>query len=152
MNKVHFESALAVEFIHSGQDVVYKKIPFGVYSEAAIKTQGDYSLKSIVEAVHSLGSKRIRTLNPTVDLSDINTLFFSIYAGRTGSNIKIGLHDSGGTITEITPNIISANDWQVVTWDISAVDNEDKSDIDQIIITIVNADAENTFYIDDFKY
>lgn len=53
-----------------------------------------------------------------------------------------------GVTTEITPNITSADTYQTVTWDISAVADADKNAIDKIIITIVNADAANTFYID----
>jgi hypothetical protein len=67
---------------------------------------------------------------------------------RTGSNIKIGIHDTGGTTTEITPNIASANTYQTVTWDISAVADANKDAIDKIIATIVNADAGNTFFTD----
>jgi hypothetical protein len=54
-------------------------------------------------------------------------------------------------ITELTPNITSANTWQTVVWDLSAVDDADKNNIDEFIITVVNADAENTFYVDNFK-
>jgi hypothetical protein len=54
-------------------------------------------------------------------------------------------------VTEITPNITDADTWQTVTWDISSVTNANKDDIDSIIITAVNADAENTFYIDNFR-
>ena len=53
--------------------------------------------------------------------------------------------------TETTPNITSANTWQTVTWDLSGVDDADKNNIDQFIITVVNADAENTFYVDNFR-
>ena len=57
---------------------------------------------------------------------------------------------SVGIITEITPEITVADTWQTVTWDISALDNEYKNAIDQVIITIVDADAENIFYLDFF--
>jgi hypothetical protein len=53
--------------------------------------------------------------------------------------------------TEITPTITSANAWQEISCDISAVANANKAFINKIIITIVNADAANTFYIDNFK-
>ena len=83
-----------------------------------------------------------------IDLTGKTAIKFDIYASRTGSNIKVGIHDSGGTTTEITPNITSANAWQTITWDISAVADADKNAIDKIIVTVVNADAANTFYID----
>lgn len=91
-----------------------------------------------------------RTVSPTIDLTGIDTLALRIYSSRTGSNIKIGIHDSGGTTTETTPNITGADAWQTVVWDISAVADADKDAIDSIIITVANADSANTFYIDNF--
>ncbi|PKN02009.1 MAG: hypothetical protein CVU77_03510 [Elusimicrobia bacterium HGW-Elusimicrobia-1] len=38
--------------------------------------------------------------------------------------------------------------YQTIDWDISAVSNANKDALDRIIIEIVNADASNTFYID----
>ena len=123
-----------------------------IYSEATIKTQGNYAIKCVATQTTSLDKTRTRTLSSPIDLSDVDTLYLDIRASRTGSNIKIGLRDSGGTTTEITPNIVSADTFQQVTWDISGVANADKDAIDKIIITVVNADAENTFYIDNFYY
>ena len=77
----------------------------------------------------------------TIDLSDQDVIKMDIRASRTGSNIKIGFHDSGGTTTEHTANIASANQFQTENIDISAVANADKDAIDSIIITITNADA-----------
>ena len=121
------------------------------YSESTIKQEGSYSLKGVAAITDSLNDTLTRTVDPTIDLSDVDKLVFDIYSSRTGSNIKIGIHDSGGTTTEITPNILSAGEWQEVEIDISGVSNANKDVIDSIIITIVNADAENTFYIDNFK-
>jgi hypothetical protein len=90
------------------------------------------------------------TLSSAIDLSGVKKLKFDIRSNRTGSNIKIGIHDSGGTTTEITPSISSVSTWQEVTWDISAVSDANKDVIDSIIITIVNADSDNTFYLDNF--
>ena len=83
-----------------------------------------------------------------INLSGKLTIKYDIYASRTGSNIKIGIHDSGGTTTEHTANISQANTWETQTWDISGVSDANKDSIDQIIITVVNADSANTFYID----
>ena len=82
------------------------------------------------------------------NLSGLNLIKFDVYASRTGSNLKFGIHDTGGTTTEITPNIASANTWQTVLWDISAVSDANKDAIDTFTVTIVNADAANTFYVD----
>lgn len=120
-----------------------------VLSESTIKTQGSYSLKGIA-TTDALNKTLTRTIGSPIDLSGVDTIILYSYSLRTGSNIKIGIHDSGGTTTEITPNITDANTWQKVTWDISGVSDADKDAIDSIIITIVNADSANTFYIDAF--
>lgn len=119
-----------------------------VYSEPTIKVQGSYSLKGLAQQTISLNKTLIRSVSPTINLTDKTVIWFYMYASRTGSNIKIGIHDSGGTTTEITPNILAANTWQLVVLDLSQVANANKDAIDQIIITILNADANNTFYID----
>ncbi|MDP3052754.1 MAG: LamG-like jellyroll fold domain-containing protein [bacterium] len=118
------------------------------YSEATIKTQGSYALKAVAAITTSLNKTLTRTVSPTIDLSNQTQIKFDIRASRPGSNIKIGIHDSGGTTTETTPNIASADTYQTITWDISTVTNANKDAIDQIIVTIINADAANTFYID----
>ena len=119
------------------------------YSESTIKEQGTYSLKGIAMITTSLNKTLTRTVNPTIDLTDLIEIKYDIRGSRTGSQIKIGIHDSGGTTTEHTANISQANVNQTETWDISGVSNANKDDIDSIIITIVNADSANTFYLDD---
>lgn len=139
-----------------GSGVVYirylttSQSALSAHTESTLKTQGTYSLKGIALITSSLNKTLTRTVSPTINLTGKDSLKFDIRSSRTGSNIKIGIHDSGGTTTETTPNITSANAWQTVTWDISGVSNANKDDIDSIIITIVNADATNTFYLDNF--
>jgi len=119
------------------------------YSESTIKTQGDYSLKGVAVITDSLNDTLTRTVDPTVDLSGKDDWVFYIYsADRTGSNIKAGIHDSGGTTTESTPDVTDTGVWQKVTVDVSGVTDANKDVIDSIIITPVNADASNTFYLD----
>jgi hypothetical protein len=118
------------------------------YSEATIKTQGSYSLKAIATQTDSLNKTLIKTLSPVSNLTGVKNIKFDIRASRTGSNIKIGIHDAGGTTTEITPNITTADTFQTIDWDLSAVSDANKDAIDTITITIVNADAANTFYLD----
>ncbi|GAG95578.1 unnamed protein product, partial [marine sediment metagenome] len=122
--------------------------PFTCYSEDTIKEQGSYSLKGVAVQTDSLNNTLTRTVSPTIDLSDCSEIRFDVRASRTGSQFKIGIHDSGGTTTEHTVDIDSANVWQTETWDISGVTNVNKDVIDQIIITIINADASNVIYID----
>jgi len=137
---------------NGGTGIVIIRYPSPVLtdSEATIKTQGTYALKSTAPVTTSLNKTLTRMVSPVINLSNKGPVKFDMRASRTGSNIKIGIHDSGGTTTEITPNITSANVYQTVTWDISGVSNANKDVIDQIIVTIVNADASNTFYIDNF--
>jgi len=120
------------------------------YSESTIKSQGSYSLKGVA-TTDALNKTLTRTISSPIDLSGVDSVFLDMYALRTGSNIKIGLHDSGGTTTEITPNITDSNTWQEVEIDLSGVADANKDAIDSIIVTIVNADADNTFYIDNFS-
>jgi len=117
------------------------------YSESTIKTQGSYSLKAIA-STSSLNKTLTRTVSPTIDLTGQTKWKFDMRASRTGSNVKVGIHDSGGTTTETTPNIASADTFQTVVVDISGVADADKNAIDQIIITPTNADAANTVYFD----
>jgi hypothetical protein len=121
-----------------------------VSSEKSIVNTGNFSLKAIAVATNSLNKSLIRTCNPTLNLSGKTVLRFYIQSTRTGSNIKIGFHDSGGITTEITPNVTSANTWQKVDIDISGVSDANKDAIDKIIITVVNADTDTTFYLDSF--
>jgi len=118
------------------------------YSEATIKQQGSYSLKGIAKQTDSLDETLTRTVSPTIDLSGFKTISYDMRASRTGSNIKIGIHNSNGTITETTPNVGAPSMWETPQWDISGVADANKNAIDQIIITIVNADRDNTFYLD----
>ncbi|MFZ2664062.1 MAG: glycine-rich domain-containing protein [Patescibacteria group bacterium] len=118
------------------------------FSSSSTKNQGSYSLKATATQTYSLNSTLTKTVDPTLDFTGRTQIRFDLYASRTGSNIKIGFHDTGGTTTEITPDISSANTWETQTLDISEVSDANKNTIDKIIITIVNADAANTFYID----
>ena len=129
----------------------FSSVALQSYSESTIKNQGSYSLKGVALTTNSLNKTLTRTVSPTIDLTGISTLQFDIYSTRTGSNIKIGLHDSGGTTTEVTPNITDSNTWQEVEIDLSGVADANKDAIDSIIITIVNADSANTFYMDKFS-
>ena len=52
------------------------------------------------------------------------------------------------TYGEEEKQLVYADTWEYKILDISAVANANKDVIDSIIVTIVNADADNTFYID----
>ena len=106
-------------------------------------------ISGVAKATDSLNDTLTRTVSPTIDLSNQKYWEFYIYSSRTGSNIKLGIKDSGGTATETIPNITSTGVWQKVSIDISAVSNANKDAISEIKATVVNADAANTFYLDD---
>ena len=119
-----------------------------IFSEPTIKQQGSYALKVVADQTASLGKTVTRVISNPITLTDHNLISFYMQSSRTGSNVKIGFRDSGGVITEITPNILAANTYQLVTLDLSGVTNANKDAIDRIIITIVNANSNNTFYLD----
>ena len=122
------------------------------FSEATIKTQGSYSLKGTAAQTTSLNSTLTRTVSPAINLTGLTQIKFDIYSSRTGANIKIGIYDATvPTTTEKTYTVISANTWETVTWDISAVTDANKDAISKIIVTVVEATAANTFYLDN-KY
>jgi len=54
-------------------------------------------------------------------------------------------------VSEITPNITNVDQWQTIRWNISNIANQIKNNITILKITIINADTENTFYIDNFN-
>ena len=74
---------------------------------------------------------------------------FDVYASRTGINLQFSLTpETEGSAISIIPNIVAANTWQTVTLDTriyQAVGN-----YTAFVITIMNADAANTFYVDNF--
>ncbi len=111
-------------------------------------TQGTYSLK--VVATTDANGKTLTKTAAIGNLTGVKNLKFDIRASRTGANIKLGIVDAGAT-TEITPTIITADTFQTVNWNISAVSDANKDAITNLVITITNADVANTFYIDYYE-
>jgi len=120
------------------------------YSEDTIKEQGDYSLKAIAVQTDSLNDTLTKS-GLSIDLTDIDELKLDVYASRTGTNLQLQIHDSGGTTSTKDIVISQVDTWTEITWDISGIANADKDNIDQIIIKIINADSANTFYVDNFR-
>ncbi len=89
----------------------------------------------------------IRTLWTTLDLTAKTVIDADIYASRTGSNITLGI-DNSGLLTTTTPNITNANQWQTAAWDISGVTNANKNSVNRLLITIADQTVTNTFYVD----
>lgn len=134
---------------NAGKGVEDLSIGVLAYSEDTIKEQGSYSLKGVVLTTSSLNDTLTRTVDPALDLSGQDNIYFKVRASRTGAQFKVSIHDSGGATTDHPVNIASANVWQTETWDISGVSDANKNDIDEIIITMTNVDAENIIYLDD---
>lgn len=118
-------------------------------TDSNIYKKGQYSFKLSFSKTTSLNKIITRRISPTINLSDHDFIKFWVRSLRTGSNFKIGFHDSGGTTTESNIAISSADTWEEKTIDISAVANANKDAIDLITITVTNADAENTIYLDE---
>ena len=118
-----------------------------VSSESTIKQEGSYSLKVEIPTTSS-GHRIHSALSSVVDISAEAAVIFQVRSSRTGSNIKIGFMDSGGAITEVTPNITSANTWQQVVVDLSGISSANLDAICKVFLTVVNADSSNIFYLD----
>jgi hypothetical protein len=138
-----------VDWFMGGSDLGTKFLQS--YSESTIKTQGSYALKVVAAQTDSLNKTLTKTFVVNQDLTGVNTLKLDMRASRTGANIKLGLHDTGGMTTELTPTIVQADTYQTVTWDISGVSDANKDAIDTFIITVLNADSANTVYFDNFN-
>lgn len=122
------------------------------YSESTIKTQGSYALKGIAVITDSLNKTLTRTVSPTIDLIGKKTIKYDIYSSRTGSNISLNIHDSGGVTSSTVAIVVASNTWETKSWDISGVADANKDVIDQFYPKITNADAANTFYVDNIRY
>jgi len=123
-------------------------LPLQSYSESTIKQQGSYSLKGIAVITDSLNDTLTKTLTDYLDYSIMDKLIFQVRSSRTGENLQLQIHDTGGTTSTHTINIASADTWQTETWDISGITGTNRDTIDKIIIKVINADAANTFYFD----
>jgi len=122
------------------------------YSESTIKTQGSYSLKGVAAITDSLNDTLTKTVS-TIDMSGVNKVKFDIRSSRTGDTLQLHIHDSGGTTTSTTAiTIASADVFQSKEIDLSGVADANKDAIDEIVVTVTNADAANTFYIDNLRY
>ena len=106
-------------------------------SESTIKTQGSYALK-LVATTGALNQTVTKTLTggDILDLTGKNTIKFDARSTATGENIKLKIHDSGGTTSTRTINISSADTYQEESWDISGVADADKNAIDQLQLKI----------------
>ena len=141
--RIYITTSTIYDFVYITEIEMFNDI--AVFSESTIKVEGNYSLKC---SAALLNVACTRTIAVPLDLSNENLIRFVIRSNVTGANIKLSIQDVGNVLTEITPTICVANVWQDIIWDISQVSNVNKDAINKIIITLVNADSPNTFYLD----
>lgn len=122
-----------------------------VTAETSVVYSGISSLKGFAPQTTALNKTLVRSI-PSFDLTYCHKITGRIRSNRTGSNIKLGFYDAGGVTNEITPNILNADTWQLFEYDIHRISAANKDAITQMILTIVNADADNTFYLDNIQY
>lgn len=100
-------------------------LPLEVYSEATIKEEGSYSLKSVAKKTQALNKRIVKTFASPIDLTGLNYITLSNRSNRTGTNLKAtfknssdaytGLllhcqnYDSSTTFTDETGKAITAN-------------------------------------------
>ena len=51
-------------------------------------------------------------------------------------------------VTTLTPNISVTDEWQTIVWNLSEVANEDKEAITNLVVEVIDADEDNTIYLD----
>lgn len=144
----YFDGAVIIEGNGVGIDGDLNYLQSYSGSGAGNITQGTYSLKVEAAQTDSLNKNLTQTFSTNHNLTGVRNVWFDLKASRTGANVKFGLHDTGGTTTEITPSVITANNFQKVNWDLSGVSDANKDAIDKFIITTTNADSSNTLYVD----
>lgn len=117
-----------------------------VTSDSAI-SEGSYSLKVTIPE-NSTGSTI--THSTSLNLSGLDEVKFYAKASETGSNLKLGLHNSTGTTTEANLDIATAENTEEIIIDISSVSDSDKNDIDSVIVTVTGT-SSNVLNLDDME-
>ena len=126
--------------------------PLQSYSEDTIITQGSNALK-LIATTDALNETVTKTLTggDILDLTGKNTIKFDARSTGTGSNLQASIHDAGGTTSTYTIPIASADTYEAQEWDISAIADASKDNIDQLQLKVLNAGSARTFYIDNMR-
>jgi hypothetical protein len=119
-----------------------------VFSESTIKTQGSYSLKGVAAITDSLNKTLTRDLASAIDLSGVSWIQIDLRSDRASNNITFGMQQSISVSASLTPSLTSAGSFERFVWSLDAVSNGAKNAISALYITLINADASNTFYVD----
>lgn len=123
------------------------KHDFQVYSESSIITQGTYSLKG-VGTTSGINDYVVRSLATAIDLSGVSWLRLDLRSDRASNNITFGIQQSVSVSASFTPSLTSAGSFERFTWSLDDVSNGAKNSISALYITLINASASNTFYVD----
>jgi len=118
------------------------------YSDNVIPEQGTYCLKVTALKTDSLNDTLTHAISPSIDLTGKTKIKLWARSNRTGQNFKVEYRDGGGETISYTVNILVVDTWEEKEIDISEVTDVNKDDINQIKYTILNADAEAIFYLD----
>lgn len=85
----------------------------------------------------------VRVYNAALTQDDIDVIY----------NEGNGTETAGGITpkSSITPSIVVADQWQKVRWSLADVADADKNALSKLVVTVKNADAQNTIYLDNFQ-
>jgi len=113
-----------------------------------IKTEGSNAIKGIAMK-DSTGFTLTRSIVEPINLSTADTLKFDIRSTRTGQNLKVTVKDKTSNYAiDVTPTIAVANQYQTVRTNIANIAPTNRDSINKIIITVIDAAAADTFYVD----
>jgi len=130
------------------ESTALNSLPIDAIVTDVVGSSMSYKTQGIAAITDSLNDTLTKTLTDYLDYSIMDKLIFQVRSSRTGENLQLQIHDTGGTTSTHTINIASADTWQTETWDISGITGTNRDTIDKIIIKVINADAANTFYFD----
>ncbi len=132
--------------------VATNAVEMQVYSEATIKQQGSYSLK-IISLTN--GNYVEKAVSPVKNLAGKSQI--SIQAIRTAISVGNSDHrldifdDIGGWIIQEDINLVDTS-WATKVFDLSGVDDENKSNISKIRITRTAPIGASFLYVDNLVY
>jgi hypothetical protein len=106
---------------------------------------GSYAV--LANANNSLDDSITYALDVPVNITGKNTIQFEAFCTRTGSNFKVGMGKDNTSAIEQIIDISGAKIWQTITVDISSLSDSQKSGINKIRITVMNADEDTVFAI-----
>jgi len=138
---------LTLTWVDGGAMVVYVNGQQAGTTIATMTTYWDTATANSITlgGAGALDLDDFRIYGRVLSTADIAALY------NTGSGTEAATNSQPVLVSEITPNIAVADQFQTVNWDISAVDDVDKADISKVEIEIVDATSANTAYVDNMN-